>query len=71
MKTRKHKCLVIKHFSKKNAANCCVDNTSGVTSGVLTVACKLMTVDEVNETSIKDFCDFYGFDSTIVARELS
>jgi len=42
-----------------------------VTSGVLTVACKLITVDEVNEPSIKGLCDFYDLDSTIVARELS
>jgi len=58
MKTRKRKCFVIKHFTNTNTANRCADITSGVTSGVLTVACKLMAVDEVNETSIKDLCDF-------------
>jgi len=51
--------------------NRCADNTSGMTSGVLTVACNLMAVDEVNGTSIKDLCDFYCLDSTIVAREPS
>jgi len=64
MKTIKCKCLVIKHFINTNAAHRRADNTSGVTSGVglLTVACK---------SSIRDLCDFYGLDSTIVAREQS